>query len=75
MKQLGPQRYNLACFNLMKVVKRTYRLKNFFKKEIWEMELENLTKAKARFVKYCKVAIITIKTFSSQKIGFQAELL
>lgn len=59
----------------MKVVKRTYRLKNFFKKEIWEMELENLTKAKARFVKYCKVAIITIKTFSSQKIGFQAVAL
>ena len=54
---------------------KTYRLKNFFKNDIWTLELENLSKARARFVKYLKVMMITIKTFSSEKIGFQAVAL
>ena len=37
--------------------------------------MEKLSKAKARFVKYVKAAIIAIRTFSSQKIGFQAVAL
>lgn len=37
--------------------------------------MEELSKAKARFVKYMKVLLITIKTFSGQKIGFQAVAL
>ena len=37
--------------------------------------MEELSKAKARFVKYLKVMMITIRTFSSQKIGFQAVAL
>ncbi len=43
--------------------------------DIWELELENLSKAKARAVKYLKVMLITIRTFSSEKIGFQAVAL
>ena len=37
--------------------------------------MEELSKAKARFIKYMKVLIITIKTFSGEKIGFQAVAL
>lgn len=53
----------------------TYRLKQFFRDDIWTVELEELSKAKARFIKYMKVMMITIKTFSSEKIGFQAVAL
>ena len=60
----------------MKRIKvRTYRLKRFFKDDIWALDMEELSKAKARFVKYMKVMMITIKTFSSEKIGFQAVAL
>lgn len=55
--------------------KKTSRLRRFFRDDIWAMELEELSKAKARFVKYMKVLMITIKTFSSEKIGFQAVAL
>ncbi len=58
-----------------KIRKKTYRLRRFVSDEIWELELENLSKAKARFIKYLKVMLITIKTFSSEKIGFQAVAL
>lgn len=54
---------------------RTHRLKRFIKDDIWTLELEELSKARARFVKYLKVMMITIKTFSSEKIGFQAVAL
>ena len=54
---------------------KTYRLKRFFIDDIWTLEMENLSKAKARFIKYMKVMMITIKTFSSEKIGFQAVAL
>ena len=53
----------------------TYRLKKFFKDEIWTLDMEDLSRAKARFIKYMKVMMITIKTFSSEKIGFQAVAL
>ena len=55
--------------------KRTSKLKNFLRDDIWELEMEELSKAKARFIKYMKVLIITIKTFSGEKIGFQAVAL
>lgn len=59
----------------MKIVRKTSRLKNFIKNDIWTLDMEELSKAKARFVKYIKVMMITIKTFSSEKIGFQAVAL
>lgn len=59
----------------MKVKRTTYRLKRFFKDDIWTLDMEELSKAKARFIKYMKVMMITIKTFSSEKIGFQAVAL
>lgn len=60
---------------MKRIVKKTYRLKNFFKDDIWALDMENLSKARARFVKYLKVMMITIRTFSSEKIGFQAVAL
>lgn len=60
---------------MKRIVKKTYKLKNFFNEDIWQMELEELSKAKARFIKYMKVLLITIKTFSGERIGFQAVAL
>ena len=60
---------------MKRVVKKTYRLKNFFKDDIWTIDMEELSKAKARFIKYVKVMMITIKTFANERIGFQAVAL
>lgn len=57
------------------IVQRTTRLKKYFSDDIWNIDHENLSKAKARFVKYMKVLMLTIKTFSGEKIGFQAVAL
>ena len=60
---------------MKRIVRKTYRLKNFLKNDIWELEMEELSKAKARFVKYAKVTIITVRTFAQQKIGPRAPAL
>ena len=60
---------------MKKLVRNTHRLKDFMRNDIWELDLDKLSKAKARFVNYLKVALITIRTFSSEKIGFQAVAL
>lgn len=60
---------------MKKIVQRTTRLKKYFSDDIWSIDHENLSKAKARFVKYMKVLMLTIKTFSGEKIGFQAVAL
>ncbi len=59
----------------MGISKKKYRLKRFIMDDIWKLEMENISKAKARAIKYLKVMLITIKTFSSEKIGFQAVAL
>ncbi|MBQ2372108.1 MAG: YihY/virulence factor BrkB family protein [Bacteroidales bacterium] len=58
-----------------KIKRNITRIKDFIRDDIWELELEELSKARARFIKYMKVIIITIKTFSAEKIGFQAVAL
>lgn len=60
---------------MKRFIKKTYRLKSFIKNDIWVLDLEDLSRARARLVKYLKVMAITIKTFSSEKIGFQAVAL
>lgn len=60
---------------MKRLTHKTYRLKRFFRDDIWTLEMENISKARARFIKYMKVMMITIKTFSSEKIGFQAVAL
>lgn len=60
----------------MKRIKtKTHKLIKFFHEEIWDLEMEELSKAKARFIKYAKVGIITAKTYAQQKIGPQAVAL
>ena len=60
---------------MKRLVRKTHRLKDFIRTDMWELDLEEFSKAKARFIKYLKVGAITIKTFSSEKIGFQAVAL
>ena len=60
---------------MKRIVKKTYRLKNFISDDIWKLDLEDFSKAKARAIRYLKVMMITIRTFSSEKIGFQAVAL
>ena len=50
---------------MKKLIKKTHRLKDFFKDDIWTLDLEEFSKAKARFIKYLKVMMITIKTFAN----------
>ena len=58
-----------------KLKRNTRRLKDFVRDDIWTIELEELSKAKARFIKYLKVMLITIKTFANERIGFQSVAL
>ena len=51
------------------------RLKRFITEDIWNLDIEEFSRAKARSIKYLKVLIITIKTFSAERIGFQATAL
>ncbi|NLO00238.1 MAG: YihY/virulence factor BrkB family protein [Bacteroidales bacterium] len=51
------------------------RLKRFLKEDIWELNIEELSRMKARLVRDLKILIITIRTFSAQKIGSQAVAL
>ena len=60
---------------MRKLIKKTHRLKKYVSDDIWTLDMEELSKAKARLVKYLKVIMLTIKTFSGEKIGFQAVAL
>lgn len=61
--------------SMKRITRKTYRLKRFISDDIWALELEELSKAKARFIKYIKILIITVKTFTQQKIGPRAVAL
>ena len=58
-----------------RVRKYSDTVKRFFAEGIWKLNMEELSRAKAKTIKYIKVLIITIKTFSAEKIGFQAVAL
>lgn len=60
---------------MRKIRRQTRRIKDFLNEDIWKLELEELSKARARFVRYMKILLITIRTFSAEKIGFQAVAL
>lgn len=60
----------------MNRVSSTYRKsKKFLTEDIWKIDIEELSRFKASAVKYTKILILTLKTFSAQKIGFQAVAL
>lgn len=51
------------------------KLKNFITNDIWQLDLGEFSKARARMIKYLKVTMITIRTFANERIGFQAVAL
>ena len=51
------------------------RIENFLLHDIWQLDMETISHAKARFVRYVRVLFITIRTFSSERIGNQAVCL
>ena len=51
------------------------RFKDYLSEDIWNENIANLSRARARLVKDLRVIVITAKTFSAQKIGFQAVAL
>ena len=58
-----------------KVRHRFENIRNFLSEDIWKIDIEELSRFKASALKYTKILIITLKTFSAQKIGFQAVAL
>ena len=49
--------------------------KTYLSDGIWTENFENLSRMRAHLIKDLRVLIITVKTFSGQKIGFQAVAL
>lgn len=60
---------------MTKLHKWLEQTRKFLSEDIWEVDLEELSRFKASAVKYTKILILTLKTFSAQKIGFQAVAL
>ena len=58
-----------------KVDKKVKKAINFMNDGIWKIDMEELSRAKARFIHYLQVALVTIKTYTNEKIGFQATAL
>lgn len=50
-------------------------VKRFITHDIWQLNLEDLSQMKARLIRDLKILLITTRTFSAQKIGFQAVAL
>ena len=42
---------------MKKITRHTRRLKDFLNEGIWQIELEELSKARARFIKYMKILL------------------
>ncbi len=49
--------------------------KDFIKAGIWEVELDNLSKAKAKVIKYLRIIILAAKNHAKQDIGWKAVAL
>lgn len=60
---------------MKKIKHKTHKIKRFVKEDIWAMEMEELSRAKSRIIRYVKVLIITVKTYSQQRIGARATAL
>lgn len=59
----------------MGIKKSVKKGKEFVNKGIWDIEIENLGRIKRRIVHSIKVVMLTCRTFSAQKIGFQSVAL
>lgn len=52
-----------------------HNIKSYLTEGIWSENFEELSRMRLRIVKDLQVLMLTIKTFSAQKIGFQAVAL
>lgn len=59
----------------MKLRRNIDDLKNYFSYEIWNENLAELSKFRAKMVHNIQILLLTFKTFSAEKIGFQAVAL
>ncbi len=57
------------------MIKKIRRFRDYLSEDLWTENLNNLSRIRARLVKDLRVLVITVKTFSAQKIGFQAVAL
>ena len=55
--------------------KKIEDVKAFLREDIWQINLDDLSKMKARLIKDGRVVLLMLKTFSAQKIGFQSVAL
>lgn len=52
-----------------------HKIGNYLRKDLWDENLGNLSKVRKRFVKDLRIIMLTVMTFSGQKIGYQAVAL
>ena len=57
------------------MITQTRKVRSFLSEDIWNENLNNLSRMRAHFIKDLRVLVVTIKTFSAEKIGFQAVAL
>lgn len=57
------------------MIKTIRKVRSFLSEDIWNENLNNLSRMRAHFIKDLRVLVVTIKTFSAEKIGFQAVAL
>lgn len=57
------------------MIEKIRKVRSFLSEDIWNENLNNLSRMRAHFIKDLRVLVVTIKTFSAEKIGFQAVAL
>ena len=57
------------------MIKKIRKVRSFLSEDIWNENLNNLSRMRAHFIKDLRVLVVTTKTFSAEKIGFQAVAL
>ncbi len=57
------------------IVRWSRRTVKFFREDIWDIEVTELSKAKARFVNLSRIVTKTFKDFADHAIGFQTVAL
>lgn len=58
-----------------KIRKRVEKGKHFVNHDIWNVDLSELGKIRAKVIRSARITMLTIRTFSAQKIGFQSVAL
>lgn len=59
----------------MQCADKIRKIADFLRDGIWNLDLEDLSRFKAKVIKYIRIIIVTAKNFSRQNIGWQAVAL